>query len=505
MSFNIALSGLNVALSELSVTGNNIANSSTHGFKESRAEFADVYAVGYQGISENAIGNGVRLANVAQQHSQGNLQFTSSNLDLAVSGQGFFVLGDGGEQVYTRAGAFGVDQDGFIVNSGNQRLQVFPYDTVADRFDTAQLTDLQLESGLGQPSATNDVDVGINLMAAPSTVFEPDPASVDYEAFDRTDPTTYHYSTSVTVYDSVGAPHIATMYYRKMDDLDDATNTPKTFPSDLGGGADPAGPAGTMLPPTIAAGDNIPPNTWECRMYIQDSNGTWQQVQGESPMDAAGPPAVYRPDILTFDTAGQLEQINGETVNPIGVNPAQRQPQIDYGTITQFDPANGAASMGNLNVDQLSSDDDTDRLVFDYSGTTQFNADFSVQEMSQDGYSAGRLAGIDVDDTGTVYARYSNGQARNLGRVALANFTNPQGLRQLGDTNWSESFTSGQALYGEAGTSNFGVVQSGALESSNVEITEQLVKMITAQRNFQANSQMLSTEDQVTQTMLNIR
>ena len=456
MSFNIALSGLNVALSELSVTGNNIANSSTHGFKESRAEFADVYAVGYQGISGNAIGNGVRLANVAQQHTQGNIQFTSNNLDLAVSGQGFFVLNDDGDQIYTRAGAFGVDQAGFVVNSSDQRLQIFPYDEVADTFNTAQLDDLRLESGLGQPTATNDVTVGINLLAAPSSVFDP---ALPATAFDRTNPNTYHYSTSVTTYDSVGAPHIATMYYRKLDE----------------------GIAG------------VAPNTWESYMFIQDSNDVWQQVQGE-----AG--AVPAPDTLTFDSSGQLSHINGNVLDPTDPAFAGQGPRIAYGAAgAEFDPANGAALMGD------GTPDSNQRLVFDYSASTQFNADYSVQQMDQDGYSAGRLSGMDVDETGTVYARYSNGQARTLGRVALANFANPQGLRQLGDTNWSESFTSGGALHGEAGTANFGVVQSGALESSNVEITEQLVKMITAQRNFQANSQMLSTEDQVTQTMLNIR
>ena len=456
MSFNIALSGLNVALSELSVTGNNIANSSTHGFKESRAEFADVYAVGYQGISGNAIGNGVRLANVAQQHTQGNIQFTANNLDLAVSGQGFFILSDGGDQVYTRAGAFGVDQSGYVVNSSDQRLQVFPYDSVADNFNNAQLDDLHLDSGLGTPSATNDVEVGINLLAAPSSVFDPGAAAT---SFDRTNPNTYHYSTSVTLYDSVGAPHIATMYYRKLDD-------------------------------TVAG---VSPNTWESYLFVQDSNNAWQQVQGE-----AG--AVPTADTLTFDSSGQLSHINGSPLDPNDPAYAGQQSQIAYGAVgAEFDPANGAALMGD------GTPDSDNRLVFDYAATTQFNADYSVQQMDQDGYSAGRLAGIDVDESGTVYARYSNGQARTLGRVALATFTNPQGLRQLGDTNWAESFSSGQALSGEAATGNFGVVQSGALESSNVEITEQLVKMITAQRNFQANSQMLSTEDQVTQTMLNIR
>ena len=117
----------------------------------------------------------------------------------------------------------------------------------------------------------------------------------------------------------------------------------------------------------------------------------------------------------------------------------------------------------------------------------------------------GRLIGIYIDNTGVVQARFTNGRSEPLGQVALANFANVQGLQQLGDTNFAETFTSGQAVRGQAGTSGLGLIQSGALEASNVDITEQLVNMITAQRNFQANAQMISTSDAVTQTIINIR
>ena len=123
---------------------------------------------------------------------------------------------------------------------------------------------------------------------------------------------------------------------------------------------------------------------------------------------------------------------------------------------------------------------------------TQYGGTFSVNTITQDGYTTGRLIGIDIDKTGIVQARFTNGRSQPLGQVALANFANPQGLQQLGDTNWAETFASGQALRGQAGNSGFGLVQSGALEASNVDITAQLVNMITAQRNFQANAQMIS-------------
>jgi flagellar hook protein FlgE len=125
--------------------------------------------------------------------------------------------------------------------------------------------------------------------------------------------------------------------------------------------------------------------------------------------------------------------------------------------------------------------------------------------LNQNGFAAGRLSNIDVDSNGVIFARFTNGRSEPLGQVALSNFTNTQGLRQLGDTSWGETFTSGDPIRGAAGTASFGLIQSGALEASNVDLTQQLVNMITAQRNFQANAQMISTADQVTQTIINIR
>jgi flagellar hook protein FlgE len=137
--------------------------------------------------------------------------------------------------------------------------------------------------------------------------------------------------------------------------------------------------------------------------------------------------------------------------------------------------------------------------------STQYGGNFAVNSVTQDGYTTGRLIGMDVSDTGIVQARFTNGNSTPLGQVAIANFANPQGLQQLGNTQWAETFASGQALRGQAGNSGFGLVQSGALEAANVDVTEQLVNMITAQRNFQANAQMIQTADQITQTIINMR
>jgi flagellar hook protein FlgE len=405
MTFRLALSGLNAAQADLTVTANNIANTATTGFKNSRAEFAELFSVSPQGVSSNAIGNGVKVSNVAQQFTQGNIDFTDNSLDLALSGQGFFILNDGGALAYTRAGAFQVDSQGFVVNARQQRLQAYP-PTTNGQFNTGALSDIQLVTGESAPAATAAVDVTLNLPAnaTPPTVAVFDPANVN----------SYNNATSLTTYDSLGAAHTATLYFTK----------------------------------------TVNPNEWTTQLYV-DGN------------------AVGTAQTLEYDNTGAL-------IDPAG------------GTITfpGYTPATGAAQMD---------------MTFDFGTTTQYGGAFNVNAITQDGYTTGRLIGIDIDSTGVVQARFTNGRSTALGQVALANFANPQGLQQLGDTNWAETFGSGQALRGQAGNSGFGLVQSGALESSNVDITEQLVNMITAQRNFQANAQMISTADAITQTIINIR
>ena len=405
MAFRLALSGLNAASADLSVTANNIANTATAGFKGSRAQFSELFSVSATGVSSIAIGNGVRVSDVAQQFTQGNIDFTDNSLDMAVSGQGFFIISDGGAQAYTRAGAFQVDRDGYVVNSNSQRLQVFP-PTNAGGFNTGSLADLRLVTSESSPAATSTVEMVMNLPANAS----PPPVAV----FNAADPDSYSHSSSMTVYDSLGAAHTASIFLIK-----------------------------TALP-----------NTWTQRLSI---DGT----------------AVGAPQTLVYNNTGSL-------ITPVS------------GRITfpPYTPTTGAA---DINV------------TYDFNKTTQYGGAFTVNAITQDGYTTGRLIGIDTDSTGIVQARFTNGRSQALGQIALANFSNPNGMQQLGDTNWAETFASGQALKGQAGNAGLGLIQSGALEASNVDITEQLVNMITAQRNFQANAQMISTADAITQTIINIR
>ena len=426
MSFNTALSGLNAAQADLSVTSNDIANVNTVGFKESRAEYGDIFATSSLGSSSTAIGSGVLLSKVAQQFNQGNLDFTSNSLDLAVSGDGMFVMSpslDSQEQIFTRNGALGVDADGFVVNSTGQFLRVFPVnaDGTVSATSLNSTAPLRLPASSGSPTVSSEIEIGVNL---PATAGALDPAN-----FDSNNPITYNASTSISIVDSLGETHVATFYYVK---------------------------------------DVNTSNTWA--QYMQIDGAALDVTAGTA--GAGG--QLY--GTITYDNAGNF------------VSNAP-QPMVT----AQLGFSNGADATQTLTVDYASN------------SPTQFASGFSVSTLSHNGFGTGQLAGLDISDEGVIRANYTNGTSTALGKIALARFSNPQGLRQEGNTAWTETIDSGSAIAGEAGSASFGLIRSGALEASNVDLTAELVNLITAQRNFQANAKSIETSNTVTQAILQIR
>ncbi|MGD9602592.1 MAG: flagellar hook protein FlgE [Gammaproteobacteria bacterium] len=403
MTFRTAISGLRATQSDLNVIGNNIANVGTTGFKASRAEFQDVFATTNVGVSATATGSGVNAARVAQQFTQGNITFTDSGLDLAISGQGFFIVDDEGARLFTRDGAFGVDREGFVVNSNDQRLVAFEVDDTGAV--TGSTAPLRISSANTQPQATTEIELGANLDSQ---------AVIPLVApFDATDNNTFNNTTATSIFDSLGGTHLMQYYFVK-----------------TGSG------------------------TWNVHAFV---DGT----------------AVGAATPLAFGT-------NGALTTPVG----------GTATFGPFTPSGGGAAMS---------------VDIDFTEMTQYGAPFGVNRLTQDGFTTGRLAGIDIDKNGNVFARYTNGQAELQGQVALANFSNPQGLQSLGKNNWAETFAAGSPLIGAPGSSSMGLIQAGALEDSNVDVSEMLVKLIVAQRNFQANTEVIQTADAVTQAVMNIR
>ncbi|MEH6910744.1 MAG: flagellar hook protein FlgE [Oceanicoccus sp.] len=429
MSFNTALSGLRAANTDLEVTGNNIANASTTGFKRSRAEFGDVYANSLVAGS-NTAGSGVLVNSISQQFDQGNVAFTDNSLDLAINGGGFFVLSEAsGATSYTRAGYFGIDDEGYITNNSGSILQGFLPTGSGDSVGGTP-ADLQVQVADLPPQSTSTVDLLFNLDAR-----EDVPPVVP---FNPNDADTFNSSTSLTIFDSLGESHVLSTFYEK---------TPTQ-------------------------------NVWNMHAYIADDAGVLQSVI--SPAGGAGGANDFFQ--LTFGTDGILTSsdpavLNIDNWNPSGAN--------------QSSTSGATAGLSDY--------------IVDIGTSTQFGSDFAVAAVDQNGFATGKLSGLEINPTGEVFARYTNGEALILGQVAMASFANTQGLNPLGKTSWAQSFESGEPVVGAPLTSTLGGIQSGALEESNVDLSEELVRLIIAQRNFQANAKTIETADTVTQAIINIR
>ncbi|MBT9591446.1 MAG: flagellar hook protein FlgE [Thiobacillus sp.] len=401
MSFQQGLSGLNAAARNLDVIGNNVSNASTVGFKQSQAQFADVYANSLTGAGGSQIGIGTKVAQVAQQFTQGNITSTNNPLDLAINGGGFFRMDNNGEVTYQRNGQFQLDRLGFIVNPSGGKLTGY----------TANASGV-LSTGAPAPLSINTSDLVPNVTTEVNAVLNLDSRNaVPVGAFDQNDPTTFNSSTAVSVYDTLGNAHTLQSY------------------------------------------------------FVKTSAGNWDV---HASLDGG---AAFAAGSITFDSSGALT-----SGSPITIPPQ---------TVTT-----GAAPLG---------------FTMDLAGTTQFGSAFSVNTLNQDGFTSGRLAGFNIGGDGIVLGRYTNGQTAVLGQVVLANFANPNGLQQLGNNQWAESSASGTPLVGTPDSGNLGVLQASAVEDSNVDLTAELVNMITAQRVYQANAQTIKAQDAVLQTLVNLR
>ncbi|OAN18632.1 flagellar biosynthesis protein FlgE [Photobacterium jeanii] len=433
MGFNISLSGIGASQKDLNTTSNNIANSNTYGFKESRAEFGDVYSASIFSNAKTTTGGGVQTSVVAQQFHEGSSIYTNNPLDMRVSGSGFFAVADDQLQPQnnslTRNGAFHLNKDNYLVNSEDQYLLGYKVDATTDQVTSYEPQALKVPDQFGQPRASTNIQVGVNLPA--------NAEAKDATQFNFSDPNTYDKSTSVTIYDSLGQPYKMTTYYVK---------------------------------------DNTAPNRWATYYTVTDGDSEKAlNVANGGATNGAGHKGV----VMDFNSDGSVKTINGG--NPI---------------VTENFAAAGL---------KLNGGDDQQTLTFNYDEPTQYAAPFEVRRFNEDGATTGYLAKVDIDPKGSIVATYSNGENVTLGRVGMVRVPNEQGLVSKGGTQWVASQNSGAAIWGEATQGAFGAIKSGTLEQSNIDMTQELVDLITAQRNFQANSRALEVDNQLQQTILQIR
>lgn len=393
MSFNIATTGLNAITEQLNTISNNIANSSTVGFKSGRAEFASLYA-------ENQP-LGVGISGVSQSITKGgSISSTGNSLDLAINGNGFFMVRDSeGTTSYTRAGYFGTDSNGNLVNNLGMMLQGYPVGANG-QLQIGTISNLTISSGSIPAKATSALDFTANFdarAAVPAGLTATPPVP-----FDPKNSATYNNTYTTQIFDSLGREHTLNQYFVKTSD-----------------------------------------NNWEVHYYMDDV-----QISGST-------------QAIKFDK-------NGTLTSPIGL------------TNLTANVSGGGAPIS---------------LALSYSGTSQYGSDFSVSKNKGDGYASGNRTGQSIDEDGSVYATFSNGQRLLQGQVALANFANPNGLASKDGTTWAQTASSGTPLTGSPGSGLLGSVKAGALESSNVDLTAELVGLMTAQRNYQANTKVISTND----------
>lgn len=401
MSFNIALSGLQATTQDLNTISNNIANSSTVGYRGGRSEFSAIYNGGQAG--------GVNVMSTSQNFSMGgSLVYTGRELDMGIKGDGFFVLSaQDGSNLYSRAGMFNQDAEGYISDPAGNRLQGYPVGPTG-QLQAGNVTDLQIQAGSLPAKATSDIGMVSNLDARVDII---DPAT---NPFKPDDISTYHSSTTVSTYDSLGNKHALNQYHVKTAD-----------------------------------------NTWSVHFMMDGKDVT--------------PAGGHK---LEFDTNGVLTK--GEQA-----------------TIDIKDPSllNGSSDMS---------------LALSFKNSTQYGADYNNSSLSQNGYTAGELNGVRLDDSGMIFGTYTNGQEQIQGQVVLADFNNPNGLTPVSNNAWAATSDAGQAMTGAPATGTFGSIGAGYLEGSNVDTTSEMVSLMTAQRNYQSNAKVLDANSTMQQALLNV-
>lgn len=556
MSFEQGLSGLSAASSSLSAIGNNVANASTVGFKQSTAQFANMFAASLAGASSVSVGTGVAISNVAQQFTQGNITTTTNPLDTAISGPGFFQLTNtAGATVYSRNGQFHMDKNGFMVNAQGDKVNGYMPNAAGVILGGAPVP-LQINPANIQPQESSTSTVGVNLSSA-----SPVPTT---STFSPTDPTSYTNSRSMTVYDSLGASHLATVYFARQPiaatGLGSATIstaglmtlTGSTAGLSVGNTVTVGGtaytitgvPSGTTLNVTPAPNTAVtstavtstdaPSSNWNS--YLTVDGNMVPTVSTTAPATSAGATGATLTSAAglavgsTITIAGNPGPLTIATIsgNAVTWTPATTTATVANAVVTgstplatlTFNSLGALASttppttpLGSITSSPLfpnsTSVSTTQAITFDFNsptaGTTQYGSPFAVNTLTQNGYASGQLNSTSTSQDGTIMGRYSNGQTRSLGQIVLANFTGVQGLQDIGNNSWVQTAASGNPLVGPAGTGGLGTLQSSATEDSNVDLTAALVNMITAQRVYQANAQTIKTEDTLMQTVVNLR
>ena len=468
------VSGLNTNSQAMSVIGNNLANTNTVGFKGSRTVFADLLSGSINGSGgQSQVGRGVGMSKVDQIFSQGTFESTESNLDVAIEGDGFFILKEAGDKTayYSRAGSFRFNEDGYLVNPEGFMVQGKGFD-INGTLKAGDAVNIQVEnSGLVQGNVTSALQLTTNLDSTEPII---DLSAAGVGPFDYNNPSTYNYSSSVQVFDTLGNPQLLTTYFTKT--ADNTWNASWSAERDDGSGVIMSGTFGTPLHFTANG--------------ILDNAA--QQIPQKTTQIISADPGLSIPldPLLTYPSAVAAGTLlsDGSTTTTSGM--LTEQP--DGSVLFQPD--------GTLNWNNGTTPTEI-VITFD---TTQFNSDSVVISQNQNGSGAGNLTGVEIDPDGIVVASYSNGVQTKIAQLVLGKFVNPGGLALVGSNLYTATSSSGAARSGLPGP-ELGKVFTNSLEQSNVDMGSEFVRMITVQRGFQANSKIITTVDELLGELINLK
>ena len=459
------VSGLKVHQTKMDVIGNNIANVNTIGFKSQRATFNEVFsqtlqtatgasdATGRGGRNAMQVGLGVNVSAIDILMTQGAAQRTDNPFDLMIDGDGFFIVGDGSQTSFTRAGALRQDAEGNLVIPNGMKVQGWPANEAGDEITKGEVQPLELsspENKFATPEATKNASIDGNLNINDSPI-----------------------ETQIKMYDSLG-----NLY-----------TTPVTMTYDKGDGTDANPPAWTMQPKIEKL---TPEGGAETDMMIlTDTQGNKYAVPNAFNQDAATDEEKGKVK-FEFDAKGNIikeDAAGAEIATSINIG------AIDLSTAIEADKN----SPDYLKLKPLKAT--MGDVTLDYSQLTQYESKTNVDTKVEDGRAAGAMMGYDIGGDGKITAYYDNGATKLLGQIAIANFDNPAGLEKVGDNLFKATANSGD--FDKIGTE--GIFNAGVVEMSNVDLSTEFTEMITTQRGYQANSKIITVSDEMLQELVNLK
>ena len=457
------VSGLNNHQVKMDVIGNNVSNVNTYGFKKGRVNFQDIFSQTLSGaarpteekggINPKQVGLGMSIAAIDTLHTQGSLQTTGVNTDVAIMGNGFFVEKEADSIIFSRKGAYSLDRDGKLVNPTNgfrvQGYQGREYPDGSTRIDASgSISDITIPIGeKDSAKATSVIRYKSNLNSRTPIIPAANPTQKDIDLGT--------WQTSVNAFDSKGNPQEVQLNFSKSLDAN-----------------------GTEIP-----------NQWRVNLQIIDLQG--RIVTNPQVNIGGNNQGVDQGFLINFNPNGSIANI-ADPNNPgalIGADGGNLSVNLNY-TITGSDPMQVQLDLGTSG---------------DYDGITQFASNSSTKAYYQNGFKMGYLTSFAIDDTGVITGTYDNGNKKPLARLALAKFLNPAGLEKTGESYFVESNNSGSATINPAGSTGIGKIKAGVLEMSNVDLANEFTEMITTQRGFQANSRTITTSDTMLEELLRLK